>query len=84
QFDKLPEKEKQAYLRFMDQMNYEKGALAYSKSEGLEQGLERGRAEGRVEGRAEGLAEGKAERDRMEKEIADLQKQLTNLKGKSE
>jgi predicted transposase/invertase (TIGR01784 family) len=72
QFDKLPENEKQAYLRFMDQMNYELGALEYSK------------AEGRAEGHAEGLKEGEAERDRLKKENESLRKQLEKLKGRSQ
>jgi len=72
-YDKLSAEEKEDYRRFLDQMNYEAGAIEYSIAEGHE----KGRAEGLVEGEAIGLekgrAEGEAERIQLENELKTAQ-----------
>jgi len=50
----LPDAERKAYYRHLDQVSYEEGVIEHSRSEGIIEGRAEGRAEGRVEGRAEG------------------------------
>ena len=59
--DDLPDAEKKAYYRHLDQVSYEEGVIEHNRSEarikGIAEGLEKGKAEGLAEGKAEGRLE---------------------------
>jgi len=74
-FDKLSDREKKAYERFMSQMHYETGVIEDSISEGMDKGVEIGLKKGR--------AEGKAEREKLEKTITDKDKTIAEERKKS-
>jgi len=79
-YDKLSAAEKEDYRRFLDQMNYEAGAIEYSIAEGLEKGRAEGEAIGLEKGEAIGLekgrAEGEAERIQLEAELKTIQENV--------
>lgn len=59
--DRMAPDEKSAYLKHVDNLSYEHGAVETGRYEGRLEGHAEGLIEGRAEGRAEGLAEGRAE-----------------------
>jgi predicted transposase/invertase (TIGR01784 family) len=50
----LPEAERKAYYRHLDQVSYEEGVIEHNRSEarleGITEGIEKGKAEGKAEG----------------------------------
>jgi len=87
QFDKLSEQEKRDYLRFMDQLNYERNALEYSKSEGRAEGedernqLKKALTENKkaLTAKEKALADKEKALATMEKENAELRRQLEKI-----
>ena len=90
--DKLSVKEKDDYVRHMENLRYQRSVIMTGYDDGLQdgraEGLAEGLAEGRAEGRAEGLVEGRA------KGLADVaramlergmdKKMISELSGLSE
>ena len=88
----LPEAERKAYYRHLDQVSYEEGVIEHQRLEAARKAKAEGRAEGREEGEAIGLEKGEAiglekgeaiglekgeqERLKLEQKIAELERQL--------
>ena len=60
-FMMMSKTEQTSYLRHVDLMTSQKGAVKYYREEGMYEGVQKGRQEGEAKGRAEGKAEGRAE-----------------------
>ena len=58
--DSLPDKDKRAYLRYMESVRHMRSLFDTSRDDGYQEGRAEGRIEGRAEGREEGMAEGMA------------------------
>ena len=79
--DALPDADKQAYVRDMEALRYQRSVIKTGWYEGRAEGLVEGRAEGRAEGLAEGEAKGRAEAQaesakEMERKMKDMAKKM--------
>ena len=63
----LPEAERMAYIRDMENMAYQQSVIGTGWTEGHDEGLAEGLAKGKAEGMAEGIVKGKAEGKAEEK-----------------
>ena len=81
--DSLPDKDKRAYLRYMESVRHMRSLFDTSRDDGYLEGRAKGMAEGRAEGRAEGILENQLKTARAMKAGGLTEEQIAKFTGLS-